>query len=144
MLNSANPKGMVKDIQKHSKSGAKVKDVTDEIIMYDIKSFSSVVISIGGNDASSSTNVELFEETYDQLISLIKTANPNCKLYLCYITPRGAVDVTDYNTCIGRLANHWEKYGVSLIKNSDHFFYSNDGLPNLDITHLTGFISTVL
>ena len=65
--------------------------------MYDMKSFSYVVISIGGNDASSSTDVELLKETYDQLISVIKTANPNCKLNLCYITPRGDVDVTDYS-----------------------------------------------
>ena len=126
ILNPINPKGMVKSIQKHSKSGAKVKDVTDEITKYDIKSFSSVVISVGGNGASSSTDIELFEETHDQLISLIKTTHPNCKLYLCYITPRGDVDVTDY---IGRLANHWEKYRVSLIKNCDYFFYGNIGLP---------------
>ena len=102
----------MKVTQKHSKNGAKVKDVTDEITMYDMNSFSSVVISVGGNDASSSTDVELFEKTYDQLISLIKKVNLNCKLYLCYITPCGDVDVTDYNACIGRLANHWEKYGV--------------------------------
>ena len=34
-----------------------------------------------------------------------------------------------YNACIGRLADHWVKHGVVLIKESANFFYSKDGIP---------------
>ena len=37
-----------------------------------MKSFKAVVVFVGGNGASSKTDIELFEEKYDQFISLIK------------------------------------------------------------------------
>ena len=76
---------MVAWVQKRSKSGAKVRDIIEDITLYNIKSFSSVVLFIGGNDSSSGTDIELFEEKYVQLVSLIKTSNPDCHLYLCFI-----------------------------------------------------------
>ncbi|MCG7875881.1 MAG: hypothetical protein JAY75_14380 [Candidatus Thiodiazotropha taylori] len=129
ILNPVNTKGMIKGIQKHSKSGAKVSDIVDDVTSYNMKSFCNVIISVGGNDASSHTDIELFEEKFDQLISLVKTGNPDCQLFLCYIAPRGDTDATDYNVCIGRLAAHWEKDGVTLIKESESYFYAKDGFP---------------
>ena len=120
---------MIAGVQKQSKSGAKVRDIIEDITLYNIKSFSSVVLFIGGNDSSSGTDMELFEEKYDQLVSLTKTSNPDCHLYLCFISPSGDTNVKMYNACIGRLANHWVKHGVVLIKESANFFYGKDGIP---------------
>ena len=86
-----------------------------------MKSFQAIVVSVGGNDASSKTDIELFEEKYDEVISLVKTGNPNCELYMCNISPPGDADVRHYNACIAQLA--------TLIKESESFFYGRDGLP---------------
>ena len=75
-MNPINPKGIVHEIRKHSKNRTQIKNILQEISMYDLKSSKSVVVFVGGNDASSSTDIKLFEEYYDQLISLIKTGNP--------------------------------------------------------------------
>ena len=57
---------IVKGVQKHSKSGAKISDIVEDITSYNIKSFRAVMLTVGGNDASSNTDIELFEEKYDQ------------------------------------------------------------------------------
>ena len=116
ILNKINLRGIVKGVPKHSKSGAKVSDIVDDITSYNMNSFRAVVVSVGGNDASSKTDIELFEEKYDQLISLVKTGNPDCELYMCNISPRGDADVRNYNACISQLASYWEKHKVTLIK----------------------------
>ena len=59
---------MISVVQKYSKSGTKVRDIIADITLYNIKSFSSVVLFIGGNDSLSGTDIELFEEKYDQLV----------------------------------------------------------------------------
>lgn len=129
ILNPINPKGMVQTLRKHSKSGAKVGDILGEIKMYDLMSFESVIVYIGGNDASGSTDIELFQEYYDQLLSIIKTGNSECRVYMCYISPRGDTDVTEYNACIESLSTHWKNHGVSIIKETEEFFYGKDDLP---------------
>ena len=129
ILSPINLKGIVKGVPKHSKSGAKIRDIVEDITSYNIKSFRAVVLCVGGNDASSNTDIELFEEKYHQIISLVKTGNRDCKLYLCCISPRGDADVRNYNVCIGRLATYWEKHNVTLIEESESFFYGKDGLP---------------
>ena len=108
------------------------------------------MVSVGGNGASSKkdielgqvwylivsfpdlcnlTYIELFEKKYDQLISLVKTGNPDCELYMCNISPRGDADVRHYNACIAQLVTYWKKHKVTLIKESESFFYGRDGLP---------------
>ena len=59
----------VTGVQKHSKSGANVKDTIDDITLYNMKSFRSVVLYVGGNDSSSGIDIKLFEEKYDELVS---------------------------------------------------------------------------
>ena len=129
ILNRINTKGIEKGVQKHSKSGAKISDIVEDVTSYDMKSFQALVVSVGGNDASTKTDIELFEEKYDQLISLVKTGNPDCELYMCNIPTSGNADVRHYNACIALLATYWEKHKVTLIKESESFFYDRDGLP---------------
>ena len=129
ILNPINPKGMKAGVQKHPKSGAKVQDIIDDITLYNMKNFQSVVVFIGGNDSSSGTDIKLFEEKYDELVSLIQTSNPNCHLYICSISPRGDTNVKMYNDCISRVASHWGKHKVTLINESSNFFIGKDGMP---------------
>ena len=71
-MNRINLRGIEKGVQKHSKTGAKASDIVKDITSYSMKSFKAVVVFVGGNGASSKTDIELFEEKYDKLISLIK------------------------------------------------------------------------
>ena len=143
ILNPVNTRGLITGIQKHSKSGAKVRNIVDDISLYNMKSFKSVVLYIGGNDSSSGTDTKLFEEKYDELVSLVKTSNPECQVYICYISIRGYVyidmlyidtirgdtNVKTYTDCIQRVAEHWANHGVTLISESVNYFYGRDGEP---------------
>ena len=92
-------KGLLKGVQKHVKGGATANDLLDEISVYDMRNFEACIIYVGGNDCAKGTRVESFAEKYDQLISLLKTRNPACKVHLSEIAPRD-VDVSSFNRCI--------------------------------------------
>ena len=47
---------------------------------YDLNKFSHVIIYVGGNDASNGTDIEYFEEVYDQTIQFIKETNNQCQI----------------------------------------------------------------
>ena len=55
ILNRINTRGLEKGVQKHSKSGAKISDIVEDITSYDMKSFQALVVSVRGNDASGKT-----------------------------------------------------------------------------------------
>lgn len=93
ILRLANPEGLKSDVQKHSKSGAKTTDLLEDIKVYDLMAFNTVIIYVGGNDASSQVSDEFFQKKYDQLIGHIKTTNPGCRVYICKVAPRGDTDV---------------------------------------------------
>ena len=129
LLNPVNTKGLIRGTHKHARSGATISDITNDISFYDVKAFSNIIISVGGNDASQKTEEELFEEKYDQLISLIKTSSPKTTVYICKIVPRGDVDVSSLNTCIERLGLHWQKHDVICISKTSDYFCGKNRVP---------------
>lgn len=104
ILHGVNVKGLKNNLHKHSVSGATIHTLIRDIEMYDLNQFHTVIIYIGGNDLSRTTDFELIEEKYDQLIALIKAGNEECKLILSKIAPRGDVDVNPINKIIERLS----------------------------------------
>ncbi len=107
-----------------------------------MKSFNTVILHCGGNDASNGIDIELFEEKYDQLVGLVKTGNPASNVLLCKVAPRGDVDVTDVNSSISRLAAHWKDHKVQCIAETHDLFYGKDDVPqarfyNQDSIHLS-------
>ena len=93
-------KGLVKHVQKHSKGDATVKVLSEEIVVHDLTVYNKIIISVGGNDCARKIDQTEFEDDYDKLLSLIKTSNQECKVYLCYIAQRGDVDVSVFNDSI--------------------------------------------
>ena len=75
ILKGVNTKGLIKGMHKDSKGGATIPDLIEQIKVYDLKAFSTVILYIGGNDAANGTSVDVIEDKYDQLISLIKCNN---------------------------------------------------------------------
>ena len=60
-------------------SGAKISHIISQIKIYDMKSFSYVIIYISGNDALSGSDLESFEELYEQVIQHIEQSNDKCQ-----------------------------------------------------------------
>ena len=89
LISSVNPKGLTPNVIKNGISGGNIDKVASQIKVYDITKFSLVILYVGGNDASNGTDVEYFEEKYDQVIQHIKESNKNCKIILCLSCPRG-------------------------------------------------------
>ena len=56
-----NPRGLKNGVRICSKRGAMIKHIWDEIAVFDLKSFSKIILCIGGNDASSKTDTDTFE-----------------------------------------------------------------------------------
>ena len=52
-IKGINPRGLKKEIKLCARSGATIQGICDDISVYDLKSFSNVIISVGGNDCSS-------------------------------------------------------------------------------------------
>ncbi|MEW8547726.1 MAG: GDSL-type esterase/lipase family protein [Candidatus Thiodiazotropha sp.] len=129
ILSGVNTKGLIKGIQKHSKGGATVNDLIEEISVYDMRNFETCIIYIGGNDCANGTDVKTFVDAYDQLLSLIKTTNPACRVYICNIAPRGDVDVTGFNKGIDRLSKHWEHQNVRCMTHTYDYFVAKNYLP---------------
>ena len=103
IIKGINPRGLKKEI-KCARGGATIQDICDDISVYDLKSFSNVIISVGEDDCASRADINSFDDKYNQLIGLIKAANNSCVVYICKVIPRGDVDVSDFNHSIQRLA----------------------------------------
>ena len=82
-----------------------IKHMIDEVSVYDMKVFSTVILYISGNDAANGKNPEWIEEKFEELINLIKYSDNDCRVILYLLAPRGDVDVTRVNQSITKLAN---------------------------------------
>ena len=142
ILNGINTKGLVKGIQKHAKGGATVKDLIEDISVYDMRNFDSCIIYVGGNDCAKGKDVDRFVDEYEQLVSIIKAYNSTCKVYLCEIAPRGDVDVSSFNKSIQGLSKQWERQNVYCLSSTYGYFFDKYHLPagryfNNDGIHLS-------
>ena len=100
IIGSINQKELKPNAIKNGISDAKTSHIISQIKVYDMKSFSNVIISIGGNDASNGSDLAYFKELYEQVIQHIKQSNDKCQIYLCNICPRADTCVGDINDII--------------------------------------------
>lgn len=123
LISAINSKGLVQNVFRNGIPGASIREVFNQIKVFDLKKFSHVVIYIGGNDASSGSDPELFEEIYDQVVQHIMLVNSECKIILCNIIPRGDTSVADMNEVIKQLS---EQHGTTFI-DLDRAFHDSHG-----------------
>ena len=123
VISPVNPKGLKKEVFKHSISGAKIDHIFDQSDIFNMKQFSDIIISVGGNDASSGTDVEYFEERYEQVILNLKQANDASQIYLCTISPRCDTDTDDFNQAIHRLC---QEHNLTMV-DINEVFYDKQG-----------------
>ena len=122
LIKGINEKGLGEGTHCVGVSGAKVDTITEKIRMFDLSQFSTVVISVGGNDVSNRTDPEYFQEKLDQLVSFIKQKNPSCEVILCSICARSDCDVTFFNDVIQSIALDLKVKTVSM----ENFFSGKD------------------
>lgn len=108
IVNGINRKGLTNNVECQSVPGATIDTIIDKLQIFDLTKFANIVVYVGGNNASSKTDLEYFEEKYEQLITFIKNKNYTSKLFLCTSCPRGDTDVTDINEVILRLCGRNE------------------------------------
>lgn len=101
--------------------------VSDQICLYDLQNFSTVVISVGGNDVSNGSDLEYVEERFDQLIVQIRNRNPDCKIFLCTSCPRNDCDVSELNSLLSSLCR---EHSIQVVEMEKHFC-SQEGTPVL-------------
>ena len=123
LISSVNPKGLASNVIKNGISGGNIDKITAQMKVYDIKKFCHVIVYVGGNDASSGTDIKYFEEMFDQLIQYIKEANNQCRVILCNTCPRGDTSTSEVNDIIRTLAEH---HGIRLI-DQDKVFHDRHG-----------------
>ena len=125
ILSGVNRKGLSHNIECQPYSGANIKTMYEKVQMFDLSKFSDIVIYVGGNDSSDDTDIELFEEKYEQLIQHIKNKSQTCEIHLCTSCPRGDTDVEDVNVVIKRLST---EHQVKCIDTNSGFYDKNHQL----------------
>lgn len=118
LISSVNPRGLKQGVFKHSIPGARIDHIFDQTNVFNMQQFSQVIISVGGNDASNNTDVEYFEELYEQVIQNLKQANGTCQIYLCSVSPRGDTDTNNINEAIHRLCR---QHNITMVDISEAF-----------------------
>ena len=151
LISHINPRGLKQNVHKSGISGGNIHKVTNQLKVFDLKQFTDIIIYVGGNDAASKSDPELFEVKYDQLIQHIKDVNDQCQIFLCNSCPRGDCSTSEVNDLIKSLA---EEYQITMIDVNKSFcdsrkkiidrYYSKDciHLSNSGVKRLLGTINT--
>ena len=123
VISPVNPRGLKKEVFKHSIPGARIDHIFDQSNIFNMSQFSEVILFVGGNDASNSNDMEYFEELYEQVILNLKQVNDTCQIYLCNMTPRSDTDVSEVNQAIHRLC---QEHNLTLV-DINKAFYDRQG-----------------
>ena len=123
VISPVNTRGLKKEVFKHSIPGAGIDHIFDQSNMFNMSQFSEIILFVGGNDASNGTDIEYFEELYEQVILNLKKANNTCRIYLCNMSPRSDTDVSEVNQAIHRLCQEHNLTMVDINKS----FYDRQG-----------------
>ncbi|MEW8544960.1 MAG: GDSL-type esterase/lipase family protein, partial [Candidatus Thiodiazotropha sp.] len=118
LISGINKNGLKEHVYKHGISGGTIDSLLSEIAVYDLYQFSHTIIYVGGNNASNRTDIEYFQEKYEQLLLHIKQ-NSQCKILLVNSCPRGDTDISEVNEVIRGLS---EDHEVELVDVNDAFF----------------------
>ncbi|CAG2247711.1 unnamed protein product [Mytilus edulis] len=124
-----------KDVHIRTNRGATVPTLTEKIKKSNIQHYKSIILVVGGNDASSRIHPEAFKEKYDDMIKTVKSINPGINIAVSEICPRRNVDTEIYNAILHRVST---EHKLKIIKQTDAFvsrggdlvssYYHRDGI----------------
>ncbi|CAC5409432.1 unnamed protein product [Mytilus coruscus] len=124
-----------KDVHIRTNRGATVPILTEKIRKSNIQHYTSIILVVGGNDASSRIQPEAFRENYEFMIKTLRSKNPSIDIAVSEICPRRNVNTDVYNTILHRIST---ELNFKIIKQTDAFvsrggdlvstYYHRDGI----------------
>ncbi|CAG2192297.1 IPO4 [Mytilus edulis] len=121
VLKGIDPSKLKDYIDVHVHRGANVLDLYEDIRNMDLSSYNTIIIHVGGNDASSKMNVQQFVDIFQEIINFVRCQN--CRAIVSGILPRIQCDVTEYNTILKQMCHYND---VKFISNYESFVYKDD------------------
>ena len=118
IIKGINERGLKNNVLCHGISGGSVDNVVDQIQLYDLQNFSTIIVHVGGNDISDDRDPEVLEDKFDQLFVHIRNKNPDCKIIACTICPRGDCTVSDFNNLLSSLC---KEHGIQVVQMEERF-----------------------
>ena len=106
--------------------GATVSTLTDKVTQMDISKYNTIILVVGGNDASTKTHPEDFHDAYVNLIQTVRSSNAEADIVISEILPRRNVNTELYNDI---LSNICDELNCQLVKQFDSFVSKNRELP---------------
>ena len=122
ILQGISTRGLSKTTQVRTFRGANVSDIRQQIQHLDFTNFETIIIQVGGNDASSNRDLELVEEEFVQIVNEIRRKCERTTIYLSTVPPRRDSDVSGVNKIIRYVCRD---YNVNLINVHDNFVDRN-------------------
>ena len=116
IINRVNPRGLKYNVHKHVIAGATISTLMNEVQLFDLSRIDTIIVYVGGNDIANHQYAELIEEHYDQFVATLRASNPNLKVILSKVAPRGDVDVSPLNCVIERLCAHHKLESVDIFR----------------------------
>ena len=138
VLKGIDPSKLKEGVDVWTHRGANVLDIYNDIKNnIDVSSYHTVVIHVGGNDASCRKDERQFISIYKDIIKYLKGLE--CRVVVSGILPRHERDVSYFNDLLQKLCRDEHITYIS----HDRVFLSNDNLArNLylsDLIHLNNF-----
>ncbi|CAG2241882.1 unnamed protein product [Mytilus edulis] len=121
VLKGIDPSKLKDYIDVHVHRGANVLDLYEDIRNMDLSTYNTIIIHVGGNDASSKMNVQQFVDIFQEIINFVRCQN--CRAIVSGILPRIQCDVTEYNTILKQMCHYND---VKFISNYESFVYKDD------------------
>ncbi|CAC5383650.1 unnamed protein product [Mytilus coruscus] len=85
-----------KDVDIRTNRGATVPILTEKNRKSNIQHYTSIILVVGGNDASSRIQPEAFRENYEFIIKTVRSINPSIDIAVSEICPRRNVNTDVY------------------------------------------------
>ena len=119
-------------IDVHVHRGANVLDLYNDIRNTNLSLYNTVIVHVGGNDASGRKDVQQFTHIYEDMIRYLKDSQ--CRVIVSGILPRWDCDVSEYDTS---LMNLCMREDVQYVENYSSFVY-RDGTISDDYYYRDG------
>lgn len=125
------------DVQTHR--GATVPTLTEKLRSPDLENYSTIVVVVGGNDASSNVSLERFRSNFSIMLQNIHIFSSDAKIVVSEICPRNGVNVRPYNAMIQEVCSKYQD--IKVVKQEDSFLSRSGDMISLfyhrDQIHLT-------
>lgn len=105
ILKLVNKRGLSGDVDVKCIRGGIVPDIGLALLNMDLSTYDTIVVHVGGNDASQGQCVSDIIYEYQRLLNVVFSHNPDINVIVSELTPRKDVDVRSVNTALKEFCN---------------------------------------